>query len=238
MKLMCKPRRAPRTPWSADDDEVLRINYPHFPAYLVAYVLGREVGSIHNRAHILGLKKAPDFWSKPIAKLWAGGQHKEFRKHQFRKGHVPLNKGIRRPGWAPGRMATTQFKKGRPACESRNYVPIGTEKLDIKRNAIVRKVTDDPSVFPAQRWQPVAKLVWEAENGPVPAGHVVRFREGMKTLVTADITPDRLELVSLRENMKRNSIHNYPPELKRAMQMRGALTRTINRITRKQRTDP
>ena len=34
------------------------------------------------------------------------------RKYEFKPGNVPANKGLRRPGFAPGRMAKTQFKKG------------------------------------------------------------------------------------------------------------------------------
>jgi hypothetical protein len=76
--------------------------------------------------------------------------------------------------------------------------------------------------------------VWEAENGPVPAGHVVRFRDGLKTLVSAEITINRLELVTLQENMLRNTIHNYPKPIVKAVQLRGALTRQINKLTREQ----
>ena len=151
---------------------------------------------------------------------------------RFKPGRVPANKGVRRPGFAPGRMAETQFRKGRPACEAHNYVPIGTEKIDPKRNALVRKVTDDPSIFPVHRWQPVAKIVWESAHGPVPKGHVVRFRDGMKSLVASEITLDCLELVSQRENMLRNSFHNYPEEVAHAVQLRSVLSRVINRRKR------
>jgi hypothetical protein len=154
------------------------------------------------------------------------------KAYRYPKGNVPANKGLRRPGYAPGRMAETQFKKGRPAHEARNYVPIGTEKYDRKRKTIVRKITDDPSLFPVARWRPVHVIVWEAANGPVPDGHIVIFRPGMKTLVSADITLDRLELVTLAENMRRNTIHNLPAPLRKAIHARAGLVRSINRRTR------
>src|SRR5574337_2009025 len=138
-----------------------------------------------------------------------------------------------RPGWAPGRMATTQFKKGRPAQEARNYVPIGTEKYDSKRKVTVRKITDDPAIFPAMRWRPVHVLVWETANGPIPKGHIVVFKKGLKTLVSADITVDRLDLVTLAENMRRNSYRNYPQPIPQLIQLRGALNRKINKRERK-----
>jgi hypothetical protein len=135
-------------------------------------------------------------------------------------------------------MAETQFKKGRPACEARNYVPIGTEKYDAKRKVTVRKITDDPALFPANRWRPVHVLVWEAAHGPVPKGHIVIFKKGLKTLVSAEITADRLDLVTLAENMRRNTYHNnYPKEVGLAIQAKAVLTRAINKATRESRHD-
>ena len=80
-------------------------------------------------------------------------------------------------------MRETQFKKGRPASEARNYVPIGTEKVDPKRKVLMRKVTDDPALFPVNRWRPVHVMVWEAENGPVPT-YIDLLRVTTDTIVT------------------------------------------------------
>lgn len=117
--------------WTADEDETLRINWPRFPAFLIAHVLGRGRASGYRRAHQLGLKKADDFETQPLASLWNGTDDPRSIAARFRPGSVPENKGLKRPGWAPGRMAATQFKKARPASESRNYVPIGAEKGQI-----------------------------------------------------------------------------------------------------------
>ena len=47
----------------------------------------------------------------------------------------------------------------------------------------------------------------------------------MKTTVEADITLDRLELVSRAELMQRNTINRYPDDLKAAI-------RTVSRLRR------
>ncbi len=227
--------QASRRRWTADEDETLRINFPMWPAFLIGHLVGHSASSVYQRAARLGIEKHPDHWRNPMAHLWNSTGHPNAIASRIKPGTVPANKGLRRPGYAPGRMAETMFKKGRPAREAHNYLPIGTEKIDVKRNNLVRKVTDDPSVFPAMRWRPVAVLVWEAANGPLPKGHVVRFRDGMKTLVSAEITLDRLELVTLAENMRRNTLHNYPKEITRAIQLRGALNRQINRLNREDR---
>lgn len=88
-----------------------------------------------------------------------------------------------------------------------------------------RKVTDDPSKKPARRWIAAHRLVWEAANGPVPAGYMVRFRAGMATTEESEITIDRLELVSRAYNMAQNSIHNYPIPVK-------SLIRAVKRAER------
>lgn len=227
----------PRRRWTADEDETLRINFPMWPAFLIAHLVGHSETSVYQRARRLGVEKHPDHWRNPMAHLWMGSQHPNSIAARFKPGLVPANKGLRRPGWAPGRMAETQFRKGRRPEEAHNYVPIGTEKIDPKRGVLMRKITDDPTVFPVQRWQPVHVLVWEAVHGPVPEGHIVRFRDGMKTFDAVTITADKLELVSLAENMRRNTIHNYPEELKKVMQLRGVLNRRINRMS-KTRTAP
>jgi hypothetical protein len=133
-------------------------------------------------------------------------------------------------------MAETQFKKGEMCGAARhNYVPIGTEKVDPKRRVLMRKVTDDPAIVPVMRWRPVHVLVWEAAHGSVPAGHIVIFKTGRKTFVASEITVDRLELVTLAENMRRNTIHNrYPRDVVQVIQLGGALKRKIRNRERKQ----
>ena len=224
-----------RRRWTGDEDETLRLNWPRFPAFLIAHVLDRPKAAVYRRAALLGLQKAEDFHTQPLAALWNGTQEPGSIASRIKPGATPANKGLRRPGWYAGRMRETQFKKGRPASEARNYVPIGTEKVDPKRKVLMRKVTDDPALFPVNRWRPVHVMVWEAANGPVPEGHIVVFRPGLKTLVSAEITADRLETVTLAENMRRNSYHNrFPPELKELVHLKARITRRLRRRTKEQ----
>lgn len=132
----------------------------------------------------------------------------------------------------PGRSVETRLKPGRPAHQARNYVPIGGLRVT-RDGTLERKVTDDPHIAPARRWVAVARLVWEAANGPIPKGHVVRFKDGMRTAEESEITVDRLECISRNENMRRNSYHNYPQPIPQLIQLRGALNRKISNRTRK-----
>jgi hypothetical protein len=198
--------------WSAEDEFIVRRLYASTSNAQLAEIVGRSPRNVGQYARKLGLKKS----AKYIARARPG---------QFNKGQEPPNKGLRRPGWAPGRMANTQFKCGeRRGAAARLYQPIGTTRIT-KDGYLQRKVNDGMPL--QQRWKAVHALMWEAANGPVPPGHVVVFREGRKTIVESEITLDRLELVSRAELMRRNTVHRLPPELREVIQLTGALKRKI-----------
>lgn len=214
-----------RRPWSREDDTLLRRIYPDTPTAQVARRLKRTAAATYGRAGKLGLHKSPAYLASPAAcRLRRGDQvGKRFR---FQKGHVPANKGLRRPGWAPGRMRETQFKEGvRRGVAVRLYKPIGTERIS-KDGYLERKVNDG---LPLQaRWRAVHLVLWESLHGPVPAGHAVAFKNGDRT----DIRPENLELLHRRTLMARNTVHNLPKPLASAVLLLGALRRKINRKAR------
>jgi hypothetical protein len=221
-----------RQVWTDQMDAEVRARYASELGADLAKSLGVTPSALYQRAHKLGVFKPEDWAAECARQRWREGRHEGSRRHQFRPGQAPANKGLRRPGWAPGRMAATQFRKGEMSgAAQRNYVPIGTLKLS-KDGHLVRKVTDDHPV-PARRWEAVHRLVWVAANGPIPPGHKVAFRAGLRTNVESEITIDRLELVTHAEMMRRNSYHNnYPKEVAQLIQLKGALNRKINRRTK------
>ncbi len=218
-----------RRPWGALQDELLRELYADMPTRVLAVVTERSERAVYERARTLGLKKSPEYLAGSYAGRIGRGEGRG-SSSRFKPGQTPWNKGAK--GWtAGGRSGDTRFKKGRPAQEARNYRPIG----DLRINAdgyLERKITDDPAIAPARRWVGVHRLVWEAAHGPVPAGYVVTFKPGRRTTDEAAITLDAVELTSRVALMQRNTRHNYPPELNRLIQLRGALNRKINRRTR------
>lgn len=207
---------APRERWSEDQLETLRLNYPNWPTYLVAHVCGHSVSSTYGKANELGLKKSAEFFDDEASGRMHAGD-KRGASTRFQKGQAPANKGLRRPGYAPGRMADTQFKAGQ---RGNKYLPIGSERIN-SDGYLDRKVSD--TGYPPKDWQPVHKLLWAEQNGPIPSGFAVVFKNGAKT----DIRIENLELISRGELMRRNTIHRYPPELKQVIKLQGKLRRTI-----------
>lgn len=229
----------PRAYWSKSEVRILRKRYPHELGADVAAALGRPLRGVYQKAKELGLRKSAQFLASDLSKrIKRGKQHPAMIATRFQKGHVPANKGLRRPGWYRGRMRETQFKRGQMSGAARaKYVPIGTERI-CADGYVERKITDDRRIYPARRWVAVHRLVWETERGNIPRGHIVVFRPGMQTTVASQITTDKLECITRVENMRRNSYHNrYPKEIGRAIQLRGALIRKINaRIKRNEAT--
>lgn len=215
-----------RHTWSDHSDALLRQHYPMHTAADCATALGCSVRAIYNRAATLGITKDPAFHLRPASgRLDSATQRGASTR--FKAGGEPWNKG--QPFQAGGRSHETRFRKGRPAHEARNYVPIGTERINVD-GYLERKTTDDQSIAPARRWAGVHRLVWEAANGPVPAGHAVVFLPGRRSADPEAITLDALELVSRAELMSRNNLHNtLPPELRQLAHLRGQLTRRIRR---------
>lgn len=224
----------PRKYWTDADLRVLRAEYANTPTEQLAAKLDRPMRSVYGMAGKLGLKKSPEYTAEKNRKE-AELLRRVGVKHRFKKGSVPANKGVRRPGWSPGRMHETQFKKGmRQGVAAKLYKPIGTERIS-KDGYLERKINDD---LPMQRrWRFVHLIVWEAAHGPVPPGHAVAFKPGRKSSIAEEITLDALELITRRELMKRNSVHNLPEELAQVVQLRGALVRQINKRANREKQD-
>lgn len=206
--------------WQRWESELVRELYPHVPTFMLAAELKRPVRQVYQKAERLGLAKTERY----LASKWACRLRRDNPAgvaHRFQKGQTPPNKGLRRPGWAPGRMAQTQFKKGQ---RPHTWVPVGTERLD-PDGVLVRKVSDTGN----RRidWQTVQSLLWVEHFGPIPAGHFVRLKDR-----SLPVAVENLELVSRAYNMRLNSVHNLPKPIALAVQLLGAVNRQINQRAR------
>lgn len=215
--------RAGRRIWTAADDATLRRLYPDMPTVRIARRLRRSLTATYARARLLGIPKSAAYLASPHACRLRRGDHVG-RRFWYPKGHVPANKGLRRPGYGPGRMKATQFKAGAP---SGNTMPIGSTRLI--EGYLYRKISDVPKVPYTVNWKAEHILLWTvAARLPLPRGHVLVFRNGDKS----DVRLDNLELLPRRQLMARNSVHNLPQPLAATIQLLGALNRQVRRRTR------
>lgn len=93
----------------------------------------------------------------------------------------------------------------------------------------VERVWADGYTFrklPGRGWVPLHILAWEQTCGPVPAGHIVTFRDGNR----ANVEIENLECISRAEQLARYTVVNLPEALKQVIWLKGALTRKINAL--------
>lgn len=193
--------------WSLADDQRLRVLYAgaSMTAVQIAEQMGRSKASIKNRINKLGIKK-------PAGYVNTG---------RFTKGQDSWNKG--RPFNSGGRSVETQFKPGH---KPHTWHPVGHERVT-KEGYMQRKMRD--TGVTRHDYECLHHMLWKEHHGDIADGCAIVFRNGDKT----DIRIENLECITRAELMRRNSYHsNYPPEVRHLVQLRGAITRQINKRTR------
>ena len=114
--------------WQDHEDAVLRAVYATVPTPNIAGALGRTASSVAQRARALGLAKSPELIAEMSRAAMADPSHGG-RSSRFTKGMTPWNAGINGSTGTHERCRATQFKKGRPAHEAANYLPIGNLRI-------------------------------------------------------------------------------------------------------------
>lgn len=208
--------------WTAEEDAIFREHYPNSTMRQMMDLLGRSECSIYNRSEILNVRKSQEYLDSPMACRLRRGDNigKEYR---FNKGQVPFNKGMK--GISYEGSKATQFGKGhKPA----NYKPVGTIR-DSRDGYLEMKLADGMG-----QWKLLHRVVWERCNGKIPKGHIVSFIDGNPK----NINIKNLGLFTKAQNMKRNTVHNYPKDIVHLVQLKAALNRQINKRTNHEQPRP
>lgn len=207
-------------PWTRADERQLRKLYPDLSTTEVARRMRRTVAATYGHARGLGLRKSQAYLDSPAAFRFRRGYHAGW-EYRFPKGHVPANKGLRRPGWSAGRMRETQFKKGQfPANKDPEFYVLGALRVSAD-GYIDMRISFEKGVC---GWRGLHLILWEDAHGPIPKSHCLRFKDGDRL----NVELDNLVLITRAENCRRNSIHNLPAPLRDTIQLLGQLKRRIN----------
>lgn len=191
-------------------------HYADTPTRDIAQHLARSERSIYSKAGQLGLKKSAEF----LASAMSGRLKTNStlgKSSRFKPRQTPWNKGTH--FISGGRSAEHQFKPGRRPW---NHHPIGHERLS-KDGYLQIKMTD--TGITRHDYVFVHRMVWETEHGAIPADHVVIFKDGNKK----NIDISNLQCLIRAELMAKNTVHNLPKPLADLVQLRGAITRQINK---------
>ena len=203
--------------WTPDEIDYLRRVYADTPTIEISNHLGLQMRQVYAKAATLGLRKSAEFLSSPESGRLMRGSVVGM-SGRFLPGHTTWNKGMK--GLILGGKET-RFKKGNVP---HTWKPIGSERdMD---GYLQRKLTE--TGYPPRDWVMVHHIVWREAGREIPPKHALVFRDGNRR----NFALDNLELISRSELMRRNTIHNYGPEIANLVQLRGQITRQINRKER------
>jgi hypothetical protein len=201
--------------WTDDEVAVLVERFPNDHTKEIARDMGLSYGQVSQKAHSLRLAKSEAFHARQrrinsdLSKT-----NPTIKASQFQRGQVAWNKGKHYA--AGGRSAVTRFKKGNIP---HTHLPVGSER---NRDGVLwRKVAD--TGIKSQDWLPVHHIIWFESGGEIPSGHMVCFKDGNRR----NFSLSNLELVTRAENMRRNTIHNYGPEVAAIIRLNVSLKRAI-----------
>ncbi len=206
----------PRTKLTIEIKNFLLNHYANNPTWVIAEKLNLTNSSIYNFANRLGLKKSSEFYKTHASGRIMPGQilHASGR---FAAGQTPWNKGMK--GLQIG-GEQTQFKKGQTP---HNTKPIGHMRKT-KDGYYEVKVTERTATKKA--FIAVHRLVWERMHGkPVPKNCVITYLDG--NYENYDIS--NLKCITKTENSRRNSPYAYGKDIGHIAQLRGQITRQINK---------
>lgn len=198
-----------RKKWTEQETEEFAQLYPTTLSKDLAKRFKCSITQIYGKANKHGLSKD---------KNWLHQYYKDnYQGHpatQFKKGMSGWNKGMK--GLQIGGVQT-QFKKG---ATPHNTKPIGYRSY--RDGYLVERV--------AKGFEFVHVMLWRKHYGEIPPGLFVVFKDRNKE----NITIDNLELINRKQLMRRNSIVNFPDELREVINIKRQITRKVNSYGKKQ----
>ena len=219
-----------KDPWTERELRLLRELYPDLKAETVAIEIGRTVRAVHQKARSMGIEKSEAFKASFVSgRILAGHTDPRITANRFKPGHKTWNKGVKGSVGLHENCRKTQFQPGQ---KPSTWVPVGSYRINSNKriHRLERKMNDNPGPNHV-RWIPVTRLVWEQHHGPVPPQHIVVFADSKQaTTVLEEITVDKLICISRAENARRNSAAAHSTEYGKLAQLKGAITRQVNRI--------
>jgi hypothetical protein len=201
--------------------EKLKQEFPHRKTADIAADMDFHYYTVSNKAHALGLKKTAEFMREHGNRL----QGERGKATRFKKGHVPANKGKKMPDELKERIKHTFFQPGHVPATTKHFgKPYLYER--VKKNGKIEKLwwiqesTNKRSAYLAYLCR---------KHGIDLTGKKPRLKPGFDH--SRPPTIDDIVIISNQRNMELNSFHNnYPEQVRKLIQIKGALTRQINKL--------
>lgn len=191
-----------RTSFTPEMDQFLMENYLTMPIKPLGEKIGKSFTGCMIRLRQLGLEIPQEL------------REQRKRKGQRKKGEPSFNKGLKITEFmskdAIARCSTTRFKKG--------CIPHNTKKIGHTR----RSKDGYVQVKTAEGYRFKHHLVYEKHFGKIPAGMMITFKDGNP----GNLAPSNLEVITKKENLKRNWLE-LPPPLKKAIKLTNKITKEL-----------
>lgn len=203
--------------WTQEEIDILTRMYPDHFASEIQKVLDKGKSAIYCKAKQLGLESTPE-------KIRRSGMmscnHPNNVAARFTKGHVPDNKGKKMSSDQYAKCQPTMFKKGQPCW---NHKEVGSERTN-------RDGYREVKVAEPNKWKLKHRVIWEQENGPIPKGYNVQF----KNHNPQDLRIENLYLISKMDQMRNENSYytKYPKELQEVIRLKGVVNRIIHKQQR------
>lgn len=123
------------------------------------------------------------------------------RTGRFENGSVSWNKGMKGLCMG-GNSVLTRFK---PGVTPVNHRPVGSERVNV--DGYIEIKTEEPNI-----WRQKHRVEWEKVNGPIPAGHVLWFKDNNRL----NWQPSNLMLVTRAQHavVSKMQLHSATGEFK------------------------
>lgn len=197
--------------WTKEEDAILYEKFSDTPTNDLLKVLDRTFFSISSRASILGIKKSDALLESNA--ITRNAMFKNVSAGRFKKGHKTFNKGVKMSPELKEKIEHTFFKKGHIP---HNTKYDGHEKLTNEGYIMIR--------VRQGKYELKHRVLWEQKHGKIPEGYILTFRDGNKQ----NLDLDNLELITVKENMIRNSFQRFPEELKDTINLLKKIKKKVN----------
>jgi hypothetical protein len=200
-----------KKPFTEEENHFIIQNIETKSIKTIASEMKRSSCTLQKHVHFLGLTHIME--------------HKK-RNSFFKKGYLPKNIGLKQADY----MSPEGIENSKATRFQKRQEPKNTS---FDGNITIRHLSQSRNLKPYKyiriskgKWKPLHRHIWETEKGKIPKGYNVVFKDGD----TLNCVIDNLECISNEDNIIRNSIHQYPVELKKEIRKVAKLKRVINKI--------
>ena len=205
--------------WAQDEDDFLREHYADNFTEDLALALNRSHSAVYARAQLLGLKKSEELIKQTGS---MSSNHPNVVASRFKKGQEPPNKGQQMTPELYQKVKHTFFQKGNQPHNTREGDGALTKRSDGYWYIRLK----------IGKWRQLHTHTWEQANRTIQKGEMVKFKDGNPD----NCTLENLYLTTRAENMRQNSFHKYPSEVKSAMRSLWTLEKTIRNYEKQHRS--